>query len=109
MTLSTLCATAHSDPPHLLYVSSAAFSPVPLSFSVSFPLLSVSPVFPGQDPEETLDLDGALALRLDSSIQAWELLQESRRSMVVVVCVCAYFKRGVHVEAVGKHSFDRCC
>lgn len=88
LTLSTLCATAHSDPPHPLYLSSAAFSPVPLSSSVSSPLLSVGPVFPGQGPEETLDLDGAPALRLDSSTEAWELSQESRRSMVVVICVC---------------------
>lgn len=65
----------------LCYISSLL---LPLS---SLPL-SVSPPYPGQNPEETLDLDGASALRLDSSIQAWELLQELRWSMVVVVCVC---------------------
>ena len=40
----------------------------PTSVYLSFPLLSVNPGFPGQDPEETLDLDGAPALRLDSSM-----------------------------------------
>lgn len=98
MTLCTLCA---SDPPHL-----SIFSPLlSLPYLSLFPLLSVNPGFPGQDPEETLDLDGAPALRPDSSIQAWELLQASRRSNGRgCVCVCVCFKRGVHVEAVGKHT-----
>ncbi len=107
LSLSLLCATTYRDPPHL----SVSSHLLPHSFYPSFPFLSVNPRFSGRGPAEAQALDGAPALRLDSSTQAWELLDEFRRSMVVVVCVCVCvcILRGSHVEAEGKYSFGHCC
>lgn len=56
-----LCTTVHSISLPLLW-GSVYFTLFPFFFCL------IHPVRPGQDPEKTLDLDGARALRLHSSM-----------------------------------------
>lgn len=110
--MSHLEACVHSA--YLFVPRHTVIHSISLSFlccylSLSSPFFCPSTIGPGQYPEETLDLDRGPRFR------DW-IEQHSSMGVVTGVeevdgggCVCVLGWGWCHVEAVGKHSFGRCC